>query len=309
MNQRKGFEALLSIKDLPNELVLAPKDSPEVHGAIPILVFSDWHIEERVDGNTINNLNEYSPEIAKERINKLFNRSRKLIQHLDKFVNIDTVYVLLNGDMITGYIHDELKETNYLSPTQAIRLCKQHIIGGLEYLKKELGLKKIIVQCNYGNHGRSTDKRRHSGTAYKNSYEWLMYQDIADYFMNDEVFEFHVSNSLISYYNFRNGKKNFTLRTWHGDNLKFQGGVGGLTIPLNKLIYRLDQNKPADYNIIGHFHTLFEANKKCLVNGSLIGYNGYAHDLGLEYEAPKQAMLLLDTERMEIRAKYTINCD
>lgn len=37
----KRFESLLSIKDIPNELNLKSTDNPEIHGAIPILVFSD----------------------------------------------------------------------------------------------------------------------------------------------------------------------------------------------------------------------------------------------------------------------------
>lgn len=303
------LNTLISIKEHEPELKIKEGTKADIHDAVPILVYSDWHVEETVSSSSVNGLNEYNLDIADKRINTLFNRSNKLIQHLKTFFNIDTVYVLLNGDMISGYIHEELQEANSLSPTQAIRFAKERIVAGLEYLKSELKVKKIIVQCNYGNHGRSTIKRRHSETAFKNSYEWLMYSDIADYFLEDDTFEFHVAKSLISYYVFRHTGKQFTLRTWHGDNVRFGGGVGGLTIPLNKLIYRLDQNRQADYNIIGHFHTLFEANKRCLVNGSVIGYNAYASDLGLEYEGPKQGLLLLDLNRMEIRSKYTINCD
>jgi len=305
----KRLDTLLNIKSHKPKLKIEVTQDSELHDAVPILVFSDWHVEETVSSESVNGLNEFNTDVADLRIKTLFNRSRKLIQHLQTYFNISQVYVLLNGDMISGYIHEELRETNSLSPTQAIRFAKERIIAGLNYLEKELDVDKIIVQCNYGNHGRSTKERRHSETAYKNSYEWLMYHDIADYYENNKKFNFHIAHSLISYYTFMHDNRQFTLRTWHGDNVRFQGGIGGLTIPLNKLIYRLDQNKQADYNIIGHFHTLFEANKKCLVNGSVIGYNAYAHDLGLEYEGPKQGLLLLDLNRMEIRSKYTINCD
>ncbi len=305
----KRFDILLTIKEHSPEHHVVDNIKEEIHAAVPLLVFSDWHVEETVSKNAVNGLNEYSLDIATERIDNLFVRSRKLIQHLQTFNEIKQIYVLLNGDMITGYIHEELRETNSLSPTQAIRFAKERIIGGLNYLRDSLDIDKIIVQCNYGNHGRNTEKRRGSESGYKNSYEWLMYHDLSDYFSTDEKFEFHIAESSISYFTFKHKAKSFILRTWHGDNLKFNGGVGGLTVPLNKLIYRLDQNLPADYNIIGHYHTLFEANKKCLVNGSVIGYNGYAHDLGLEFETPKQAILLLDLDKMEIRSKYTINCD
>jgi len=306
----KRLNTLLYIKSLkPEYRMPVDNEQQDLHKAIPILIYSDWHVEETVSPESVNGLNEFNLEISDKRIKKCFNRSHKLVNHLKTYYNIDTLYILLNGDIISGYIHEELKEANQLSPTQAIKFAKERIIAGLEHIKTETNVKKIIVQCNYGNHGRTTLKKRFSETAYKNSYEWLMYSDIADYFSKDETFEFHIAKSLISYFTFLYKTKKFVLRTFHGDNIRFAGGVGGITIPLNKMILRLDQNRAADYNIIGHFHTLFEANKKTLVNGSLIGYNAFASDLGFEFETPKQGLLLLDLERMEIRAKYTINCD
>jgi hypothetical protein len=37
-----------------------------------------------------------------------------------KGIKIDTLVFAILGDMISGYIHDELVESNHLSPTQAV---------------------------------------------------------------------------------------------------------------------------------------------------------------------------------------------
>lgn len=276
---------------------------------IPLIQWSDFHFEEKVDGSVVSDLNTYNVEIAKDRF------SKKLIPNIISYINdiksnsvVDTIYICLNGDMISGYIHDDLREDNYLSPTEAIIECRKMIIAGLLELKDKLSLKKIIVQGNYGNHGRSTKDKRHS-TAYKNSYEWLMLNDIAERLESDSTFEFSVSKGIFSYYTFKNdlGSK-FTIRSWHGDNIKYNGGVGGITVPLNRMLFKLDQTKYADYNFIGHFHQLFEAHKKVLVNGSLIGYNSFAHNLGFEYEDPQQGMVVLNINEMRVESKFNILC-
>jgi len=51
---------------------------------IPVLVLSDWHIEENVDPNTVNQLNDYNLNIAKQRSEKLI---RNVLKMLNKILN------------------------------------------------------------------------------------------------------------------------------------------------------------------------------------------------------------------------------
>ena len=93
--------------------------------ACPIIQLSDWHFEERVDAATINDLNEYNLEIAAERWVACIQNNLKLVHKERHSSDIKQICLWLGGDFITGYIHEELEESNYLSPTQATRFAKE----------------------------------------------------------------------------------------------------------------------------------------------------------------------------------------
>ena len=58
------------------------------------------------------------------------------------------------------YIHEELEESNYLSPTQATRFAKEKkIITAIKFYLQHGKFDKITVVCNYGNHGRTNKSR------------------------------------------------------------------------------------------------------------------------------------------------------
>jgi hypothetical protein len=98
------------------------------------------------------------------------------------------------------------------------------------------------------------------------------------------------------------------LRFFHGDNIKFGGGIGGLTIPLIKALMRADQQTKAYYNFMGHYHQFWEATNNCMVNGSLIGYGAYAQRIGATPEQPQQGFRIIDKKR-GMTAKFPIFCD
>lgn len=297
------YEVALSIKE-PVEIYeyeIEPNRKDKFPNAIPVGMFSDWHAEEKVDPTTIGFKNEYNVDIFKKRAINAFQNYLKLIQYHRSFNNIETALVWLGGDLITGYIHEELIEENELSPTEATRLVKSVCISGLDFLKKHGQFKKIIVVCNFGNHGRTTAKPRVS-SGYKNSYEWMLYQDLKDYFHKQTIFDFHIPNGAFAYVK----TFNFMNRFWHGDNIKYQGGIGGITIPLAKDIKNLNMSTHADFNFLGHFHNFQEVLSNTTINGSLIGYNSYAEKIvKAPFDVPKQGFRLID-ERHGLTAKFPI---
>lgn len=290
------LEFLLNLRELHTEqpILIVPKESEKNNVATPIILLSDWHFEETVESNTINEINEYSLEIAQKRWFNCIQNSLWLVNNDRNHSHIDTLIVWLGGDFITGHIHKELVENNSLSPTHAARFAKRNIISGLKFYLDYGKFKRIVVVCNQGNHGRDTDRVRVS-TNYKHSYEWAMYHDIADYFKehNETRIEFKISDGFFNYVEI-NG---FVCRFFHGDLIKYQGGIGGLTIPLIKAIHRMNTQIKADYNFMGHFHNLFQATKDCIVNGSGIGYNAYAQFIGASPEPPMQSYNLIDSKR------------
>lgn len=91
----------------------------------------------------------------------------------------------------------------------------------------------------------------------------------------------------------------FIIRTHHGHALKYGGGVGGLTIPVNKAIAQWNKARWANHDFFGHFHTYFPAsNFNC--NGSLIGYNAYGMSIKADFEKPVQTFSLINHEEKMI---------
>lgn len=299
----KRLETMIAIKEQPTIHDIPPVLSQSKKEAVPIIQLSDWHFEERVDPATINGLNEYNPEIATHRWNKCIQNSLKLIHGQRNISDISQLTLWLGGDFITGYIHEELEEENYMSPTQAVRFAKERIITALKFYADHGKFSKITVVCNYGNHGRTTKKPR-VASSYKNSYEWMMYNDIADYFSNNKKFQFIIPNGLFAYVNVMQRM----IRFWHGDTIQYSGGIGGLTIPLIKAITRYNQQIEAEYNFMGHYHQNWQATKDCIVNGSGIGFNAYAQKIGASAEKPLQGFALCD-KRYGITIKTSIRCE
>lgn len=262
--------------------------------AAAVLSLSDWHVEEHVDPTVISGINEYTPQIAKQRAEKMFARAAMLIDFARGFAKIDTAVVWLGGDFISGYIHDELEESNFLSPTEAIIFVQELIVSGLRFLKKETGLKKLLIPTSQGNHGRSTEKRRVS-TGYANSYEWLMYKNLQS-FVKDPGWEWKVENG---YFNWVRLFDKFDLRFHHGDHIWYAGGVGGITVPVNKALSQWNKVQPASLDFFGHYHQSIDLTR-WTCNGSLIGYGPFALAIKAEPESPSQTLSIVSKDRGKI---------
>lgn len=255
---------------------------------VPVLMASDWHVEETVLSATVNGRNEYNPDIAKKRAERFFVGSDWMINRARSGWDIREAVLWLGGDMISGYIHDELMESNAMSPTEASLFCQGIISNGIRFLLDETKIERLQVPCNYGNHGRTTQRRRHS-TGAKNSYEWLMYHTLAREFADDDRVEFFVADGSHLYTDVL-GR---TIRWHHGDDVKYYGGAGGISISLNKATDAWDDFNPADITVIGHWHQFADFGHT-VVNGSLIGYNAFALSIKARYEPPRQGFFLID---------------
>lgn len=293
------LETVLAIQDIDDSRavkVVPKKPSKKKRNAVAVALASDWHVEETVDPDTVNGRNEYNPDIAEKRAANYFEAIAWTLEHNRHSFAIDTLNLALMGDLITGYIHEELEETNAMSPTEAILFCQRLIINGMDFLLKDCGVKQLVVPCVYGNHGRTTKKRRIKSGA-KNSYEWMMYHQLNQHYRNDKRVEFHIANGAHLYTQIYDT----TIRWHHGDDIRYYGGVSGLSLPLFKAIDKWDDFRHADVTCIGHYHQYWDFNK-AVCNGSLIGYSPYALHVKAEYQEPKQAFFLVDEKRGRLAA-------
>ena len=84
-----------------------------------------------------------------------------------------------------------------------------------------------------------------------------------------------------------------TIRVTHGDDVRYGGGVGGISIAFHKAVKSWDTIRRSDLTLIGHFHQLKDFGFGC-VNGSVCGYGPYALSIKAEWEPPRQMFLLWD---------------
>ena len=298
---REEFLVGIKIEDLESfdkfTILPNPRRKEEV---IAISTISDVHVEESVPKSVVNDLNEYNLTIANERVTRYFKRLIYMINQVRRAgYKVDNLVLGLLGDFITGYIHEELEETNELSPAQATLFIQELLIKGLKMLSENGKFTKIMVPCIPGNHGRTTKKKRYI-SGYKNSWEWLMYNNIKNLFDESNAYsniEFIIPESEFIYMNLFGYINKFS----HGDHFKYQGGIGGIEIPLKKWTLRENAVIKTDMSWIAHWHQYIVLNK-VRVNGSLIGYNSYARTFGFEPELPKMQFQLLDKKR-----GYTLN--
>ena len=265
--------------------------STDKRRATAVALMSDWHIEERVDPEKVNGINRYNPTIAAFRMRRFFEGIEWLVREQQGMFAIDDLLLGVLGDIITGYIHEELLEANYMSPTHAVVEAERMIAEGLEFLLRTTAL-RIRVVCKCGNHGRTTAKLR-IGTAVQNSFEWLLYRMLAARFADEERISWQIDeghHSISEVYGMR-------IHTHHGDSVRSNGGIGGIDVPLNRATIQWHAKYEADVSMIGHFHR-YQHGQRLITNGSGIGYGAYSDWLpSAAPEQPLQAFALIDSKR------------
>lgn len=287
----------------PRPFKIKPKTRREAAAGmdrcVAIALASDWHMEERVATSTVNGLNEYNPEIAQERAGHFFRNLHRLIDINRGGARIEHLCLWLGGDFISGHIHPELVESNWLAPIPATELVYDTLVSGIDYLLAKADLAELFIPTSHGNHGRTTDKRRHS-TGAANSHEHGLYVRLAKHYAHEPRVQFQIADGALNYVT-RYG--DLTLRFSHGDYVRYAGGVGGVSIPLNKAIGRWNTQpesgghlpRPATCDFLGHFHG-YEPGANYVRNGSLIGWNAYAISIKASYEEPQQAFCMANLD-------------
>ena len=300
--QKKYGEALKTIDGLEHSLaasnVISSVDTYEIKPhkgsgtseATPVIVASDWHVEEEVKPETVSGLNTFNLDIAGRRITKFFQSSLRLMQLLNQDVQITTAVLALLGDFITNEIHDELKDLNQLQPINALALAQGHIVSGIEFLLDHSKY-DYIIPCHSGNHARTT-KTTHFSAENGHSLEYLMYMHLAAYFRGEKRIKFVIPEGYHSYLKVYDQ----TVRFHHGHAIKYGGGIGGIFIPTYKAVAQWNKGRVADLDVFGHFHQHKDGGN-FISNGSLIGYNGFAVAIKADYEPPRQTLFLVDKKR------------
>lgn len=289
---RERLYNLASVTPEPPAWIDPQKVKKKGNRGCPMVMWSDWHYGEVVRAEEVGGVNEFNSEIAQKRIRKLVDATVELC--FDHMGASDSEYpgiiVCLGGDMISGDIHDELRDTNDRTPYQAINDLADIIASALTRMADAFG--KVFVPCVVGNHGRGTHKPRMKGRIFT-SFEWNLYCMLERQFANDSRVSFFIPEETDAYFSVYGHR--FLLT--HGDSLGVRGGDGiiGSIGPIMRgsiKVARSEAQIQRDFDtiVMGHWHQ-YIALPGIIVNNSLKGYDEFARlALRAPYSRPSQAL-------------------
>lgn len=266
--------------------------NPKLPG-VPMAILSDLHWGEKVLPDQVGGVNEFNRKIARIRMKRWLDVLLDLTLHHMVRPTYPGIVLMLGGDMITGNIHEELRDTND-GPVQVSLLeVQEQLEGVIQILADKFG--KVFIPCVVGNHGRMGIKPRHKNRVYE-TFEWNLYCQLEKYFEGDPRVQFFIPTETDAYFSVLGRRYLLT----HGDSLGVKGGDGiiGSLGPIARGAIKVANSeaqiaRPFDTLVIGHWHTYIGHNDatRVIVNGSMIGYNEYARlMLRVPYTRPTQAL-------------------
>ena len=285
---RETIFGLSNAKVDPPEWTITPGKAKHSPG-VPTLFASDWHWGEVVDPEQINGVNQFNLKIGHRRAKTLIERTIDLLNnHMVNPVYPGIVFAL-GGDMVSGDIHEELKESNEMPTIPTVLDLLEVLIACVKSLANAFG--NVRIPAVTGNHGRNTMKMHHKGRHWT-SYDWLLYCLLEREFKGDKRITFIVSNSPDCSYNIYGHRYLLT----HGD--QFRGGdgqVGFLGPVIRGDLRKRSRNNQIDMSydtmILGHWHQYCHTGR-VIANGSLKGYCEYANQNNFGFELPRQGLWL-----------------
>jgi predicted phosphodiesterase len=273
---------------------LSPTKLQERH-AIPSLMFTDVHWDEVVKPEQIEGLNCYTRPIAEGRVERAFKRCIRVARDYVSGVTYGGFNLLLGGDLLSGIIHEELRETNHATVIESILAIIDPLVAGITLLAEEFG--RVHATAVVGNHGRRTQKPVAKNRVQDN-FDWLVYKLLQRELAKNKRVTLNVPegpDGRVTVYGVR------YLLT-HGDQFKGGSGISAALAPLLLGTHRKTRRnaiagRPYDVMVMGHFHSsIWMPTKGLIVGGSVCGYNEYAYQNNLDPEAPQCAFWLTTPE-------------
>ncbi len=298
---KKMKEEIKSINDLPITNYKFKLAKHKNGSRYCVALFSDVHLEQTVDKESVLGVNEYNIEIAKQRVKNYFNN---LVLCL-KDDRVDTLIFACLGDIINGLIHEEYVSSNGLMPMESTHLAQSLIYSGLKFILDNTDIKKLLFVGVVGNHSRTTKKIWTSG-AYRMSYEYLMYLNIKGMCeMQGLPIEFNIPNADKAIIDMEDGNR-FLFE--HGDAVRSTGqGICGIYPALGRYRLKVKETIHQSKLYIGHYHQCVQMDG-VTVNGSIVGQDNYALRNGFAPERPAQMYEVYDSS-MGLLNTRKIYCD
>lgn len=287
---------------------LAKPRSSGRHHATPVAHLSDLHHGEVVNPAEVGYVNGFNLEISRRRVKRFFERIIVICDEYLAGVEYPGIVVPISGDIVTGNIHDELRETNALRILPAVRDAADIIGAGLVMLRERFG--RVYVPWVVGNHGR-LDKKPKAKGAVEDNFDHhigaLLLRDFAR--ERQKGITIDLAQSLDHQFTINSTRY---LQT-HGNQFRGGSGIAAELSPMfigdsRKRKKHTAIKQPYDVMIGGHFHTRF-----CLpgikFNGSIKGYDEYSLLGNFGFQTPQQAFWLDTPEHgITMEAPILVKC-
>lgn len=278
---------------------------------VPCVFWSDHHWGETVFPEQVGGVNEYNMAIAEQRFDRLVNKTVTLAKQHMGALEYPGIVVMLGGDMISGGIHEELRETNDGTIQQTLLRVQDKLAAGIAHMADEFGA--VFVPGVVGNHGRMKAKPHAKNAVYEN-YEWGLYHQLERHFRNDSRVHFHIPDETDAHFNVLGERFMMT----HGNFLGVKGGDGiiGAIGPIARGTMKIGRSEAQigrdfDTLCMGHWHTYIPRGEAApvIVNGAMKGYDEYARlFLRVPYSRPSQALWFVNAEH-GITAQWQVYLD
>lgn len=275
---------------------LSPKKPSKPHTGIPCLLLTDVHWDETVDPRQVDGVNCYNRAIAERRLRGAFDGTVKVARDYMAGLTYEGFQLFLGGDIVSGIIHEELKETNEATIMDSVVSVLEPMEAGINLLAQTFG--KVHVTAVVGNHGRNSRKPRAKNRAQDN-FDWLIYKLVERDFRERPNVTVQVADGADAHVQIYATRYLLT----HGDQFRGGTGISAALAPLLLGAHRKTRRqsaagKPYDLMVMGHWHqTIFMPSKGLIVGGSVVGYNEYAALENLEPEPPQCCLWITTPER------------
>ena len=265
-------------------------------------ILSDHHYGKRITPSDVGGRNEYTPDIAQERLASLLEGLQWQVESWRGKPGYDVrgLTVMLGGDMIENTLHEENFMQNTMTPTEEVMWATHHLSGWLDAASS---IAPMRVVCIVGNHGRTT-RRQPASDRTRYSYESLLYDGLRRALSHRPI-EWVIPRAAEAIVTSLGHK----IRCIHGDQIRAGNAAGGPIATIARNVLKLDAEEHCAATAMGHFHQfLYSHSPGFIVNNSLCGWDGYAKNVLLApYSPPAQVAFLVD-ERDGVVMPKQIRC-
>ena len=260
---------------------------------IPYLHTSDFQCGEVIRADETEAGYGYDSEIFRRRYRLMIETTIRLcFDHAGGSWTYPGIIYTRGGDAISGGIHEELRDTDDMTPIEAVQCVFEEEAAGIRHLAEAFGKVDVKSPDAAGNHDRTTMKPR-SKNAAGHSFDMLVSFMLQREFAKDKRVTFQTSRSFDVVYPIYNK----TILLTHGDRIGSGGGQGfiGPAATILRGAQKVIQEQAALGRVIdrvdmGHFHT-FIYYVWVLCNGSVPGYSEYAKSFRMRPQDPIQTLL------------------